>query len=268
MDDRHGHLELPKTTLWHALRGEGPPVTFLHAGICDARSWEPQVAVLSERFTTLRYDRRGFGLSESESDDYHPHEDLLALLDHLDIGRTHLVGCSQGGKIAVDFALTHPERVGSLVLTCSALSGHEYEGEWPAVAHELERVCEEDEDDLETINDLEIDLWVVGSDRTRDDLPAPLLALCLDMNRIALEGPEPDTLSPEPAAATRLDQVAQRTLVITGERDVPRTLASCQVLVDGIPGARHAQMSGCAHLPNLERPEEFNELVLDFLSED
>jgi pimeloyl-ACP methyl ester carboxylesterase len=89
------------------------------------------------------------------------------------------------------------------------------------------------------------------------------------MNRIALHTPEDlgNEIPLVPAAVNRLAEINVPALVITGDLDTPRTLAGADFLVQNIPGAKKATMNGVAHLPNMELPEEFNQLVLSFLEQ-
>ena len=97
--------------LHYELQGDGFPVVLLHGGLLDLRMWDGQVGPFSRHFTTLRYDQRGHGQTESpEGQPHAPHEDLRALLDHFSMDRVHLLGHSLGGRIALDFALAFPER--------------------------------------------------------------------------------------------------------------------------------------------------------------
>jgi pimeloyl-ACP methyl ester carboxylesterase len=103
--------------------GAGIPVIFLHAGLADSRMWGAQADELARDFDVIRPDTRGFGRSEMPPGRWSPEADLLALIDELELKPAHLVGCSMGGGIAIDFALLHPERISKLVLVGAAVSG-------------------------------------------------------------------------------------------------------------------------------------------------
>jgi len=105
--------------------GAGLPVIFLHAGIADLRMWGPQATAFTKDFEVIRLDQRGFGQSELPPVSWSPVEDLLAIMDELSLKPAHLVGCSMGGALAIDFALEHPERLSKLVLVGSAVHGLE-----------------------------------------------------------------------------------------------------------------------------------------------
>lgn len=104
-------------------RGEGPPVTFLHGFALDGRMWSAQARALEATHRTLAADLPGFGPQGSANAPECPALAVLDVLDRLGVARTHLVGHSLGGAVAVDLALAHPERVESLTLVNALLLG-------------------------------------------------------------------------------------------------------------------------------------------------
>ena len=105
--------------------GGGQPVVFLHAAVADRRMWHHQLAALASRYHVIAFDRRGFGETPAVDEAYSQTADSFAVLDHL-VERgwpVVLVGCSQGGHIAIDDALASPDRVAGLVLIAPSVSG-------------------------------------------------------------------------------------------------------------------------------------------------
>ena len=126
---QHGPARLEPREVPGVLRyehtGDGQPVVLIQGANLPMEMWDAQVEYFAPQFHVVRYDVRGFGGSAPRDQvPYQSHSDLLALLDHLRIERAHLVGLSLGGRIAVDFALTYPNRVRSLVLAGPGLSGY------------------------------------------------------------------------------------------------------------------------------------------------
>ncbi len=251
---------------YYEIAGEGPSLVLLHAGIADGRMWDEQFQVFAEYCQVLRYDRRGFGKTAMVAGAYSHHRDLFELLKLLQIEHAALVGCSQGAKIAVDFTLEHPEMTDALVLVAPALSGFVYTGDMPRQAEQMDLA--EEAGDLAQINELELQIWVDGPHRTPDQVDAQVRERVREMNLIALQ--TPDGLGREqplePAAAGRMAELHTPTLVIVGDLDTPKTLAAAGFLATHVAGARRLEMTGVAHLPNMERPEEFNRHVLAFLA--
>jgi pimeloyl-ACP methyl ester carboxylesterase len=247
--------------------GAGFPVIFLHAGIADSRMWEPQAGPFAKHFDVIRPDQRGFGKSELPHVAWSPVEDLLALINHLGLKPAHLVGCSMGGASAIDFALDHPDRISKLVLVGSSIGGFAFR---PEHAHLFaEAATAQKAGDLEALNTAMLHLFLDGPERRRGYVKEPLRKLFLDMNAIAIRS---DFEKAPPAqnmlAMRRLHEITAPTLVVVGDKDVPTVLEAADLLNDSIPNARKAVIHDAAHLPNLEHPEEFNRLVLDFLLAD
>lgn len=261
-----GTVEANGAMLYYETAGSGDPLVLVHAGIADGRMWDPQMDALSQHYRTIRYDMRGFGNSPMVEGPYSHHADLRALLDHLGVDRASLVGCSQGGKAVIDFALENPERVESLVLVGSAASGFEFDEEPPEEWDEL--VAADEAGDLERVSELEVRMWVDGPRRGPDAVDPAIRDLVRDMNLIALKNEAleiGEELELQPPAATRLSQIQAPTLIIVGDQDRPRPLAAADLLAKDLSNARKVVMRNTAHLPNMESPEEFNTLILDFL---
>ena len=111
--------------LYYEESGEGTPLIFLHGFSLDRRMWDGQFELVAERYRAIRYDARAHGRSQADSVQFADWDDLRQLLDALEIPRAVIVGLSMGGRIAVDFALTDPDRVAGLVLVGAGLSGFE-----------------------------------------------------------------------------------------------------------------------------------------------
>ncbi len=107
----------------YEVSGAGSPVVLIHEGIGDSRMFAPQMAALSARHQVVRYDLHGYGRSGKPQTPYTNHEALDALLQHLGIKKTAILGMSMGGNIALDYALTYPEKVSGLILIGAGLDG-------------------------------------------------------------------------------------------------------------------------------------------------
>lgn len=265
-----GWIEIPGGRLAYDRRGAGEAVVLLHAGIADRRMWEPQLGPLAARFQAVRYERPGFGQSAAVRGRYRDTDHLAALLDQLGVERAHLVGCSQGGLIALDFTLIAPQRVRSLALVCAAVGGFEYDGPPAPGDAALDAAYEEAEarGDRAAMNEIEIRYFVDGPHRSPDQTHPGARRLALEMNAVALASEGVGERVPlEPAAAGRLGEIACPTLVVSGALDRPGAAAAAQLLGAGIAGARGIVLPGVGHLPSLEDPEALNAALLPFLLE-
>jgi 3-oxoadipate enol-lactonase len=257
--------EINGALIHYRREGAGFPILMLHAGIADSRMWQPQVDAFAKHFDVIRPDMRGFGDSELPPGQWTPRDDLLALMDELRLKPAHLVGCSMGGSLAIDFAIDHPERVSKLVLVGSGVSGQKQDPRHEGLYAEV--MAADDRNDMKAVNEAEMYLWLDGPYRPRGYVAGPLRELFLDMNgrNLNAEWDKSPMQALEPPAIDRLGEITAQTLVIVGDADLEPTRDTADMLAASISGARKAVIHDAAHLPNLEHPEEFNRIVLDFL---
>jgi pimeloyl-ACP methyl ester carboxylesterase len=244
--------------------GDGAPVVLLHAGVADRRAWSEVAPRLDG--PVVAYDRRGFGETPPSAEPFRHVDDLLALLDATVEGPAWLVGNSQGGRIALDAALSAPERVAGLVLISPAVSGAPDYGELDPDTARLDDALEAAVDPDEVLR-LETWLWLDGPAGPEGRVGGTARELALDMNRriLANEGSE-DAGGSDVHAWSRLGEIRVPVTVIWGELDVPVVVAQCRAVSELIAGARAHELAGVAHLPSLERPEELAALIQDSTS--
>lgn len=263
--------ELNGTDFYYEMAGAGTPLVLIHAGICDSRMWDAQFATYAEHFQVMRYDLRGYGQTAPVDVPYAHYADLHALLDHLDIDQAHLIGCSMGGTAALDFALTYPERTRSLTIVCSEPSGYDEDEaaaealpeDWDQIVDAFKRGA------YATVAAWEVRQWVDGPHRTPDQVDPAIRQQVLEMNTIALQNEAMELGENEPLdppAFPRLEAVQVPTLIIIGELDQPSMRRAADQMAARIPGAQQVRMPNTAHLPSMEQPEQFNQIVLPFLA--
>ncbi|MEL6406575.1 MAG: alpha/beta hydrolase [Chloroflexota bacterium] len=264
-------LALNGASLFYTQSNPDAPETILmiHAGICDHRMWNTQVAHFSDRYHTITLDMYGFGQSTTPTQAFAYHQDIMALLDHLSIEKTWIMACSLGGAITFDIALMHPECIKGLIMVAPAVAGYTYTNGDP---HPLSVLIDEADDagDLNRINELEIQMWVDGTERTSADIDPAVRDLVLDMNLIALKADDSfweHEIEIDPPAFERLSEIALPTLLIGGTLDTPKSLHRLDALHSKIPHAQKIMFENTAHVPNMERPAQFNQHVDTFLAQ-
>ena len=248
--------------------GAGACVILLHAGVADRRMWRTTCEALSGKFKCIAYDRRGFGDATSPDETFRSIDDLDAVIRHFGCERAHLIGSSQGGRIAIDYALAKPENVLSLVLVAPALSGASVPSSYPPAIERLMDELEQAEEkaDFEKMNAIEAHMWLDGPLSSENRVVGPARDLFLDMNGRALKHAPLNREQAPPSAAEQLHRLTQPAFVIWGDADFPHIKDRSRLIANTIPGARHLVMEDCAHLPNMERPTQFDEAVLKFLT--
>ena len=234
-------------------------VLLLHAGIADSRMWTAQVVALERAgHRVLAPDLPGYGEAPLEPGEV-AYVDVAA--SHLS-GPAAVVGCSFGGRIALEVAFQRPELVDRLVLVGAGL------GDWDWAEAAQAGFAEEEElvgrGDLAGAAAQQAGMWLAP-----DAEPAVReLTEAMTLRSYELQVPMEELVQatwPQPPAAERLADIAVPTLVIVGTEDVDDIRAIAEHLAVHIPGARLVAIDGAGHLPSLERPDELNRLLLDFL---
>ncbi len=268
-----GMLALQGARLYYEVTGADhlPAVVMAHAGIADHTMWAGQVAEFQDRYRMITYDARGYGHSETTATvEFSNRADLLALLDHLQLERPILMGCSRGGQIVSEFALEFPDRISALILVCAGISRYPFPDDLtlPEEAALFEAMEEAEEvGDWERVAELDVRVWVDGVRRGgmgNAEVREHVRAMCLHNYT---RGDNPGTVIPlDPPPGHRLPTLRIPTLVLVGEFDTSVARYSAEVLATTIPNARKVVIKEAAHVPNLEQPVVFNALMSDFLA--
>lgn len=269
-----GFAEVNNTRLYYEVAGEGYPLVLIHGGLVDHHMWDEQFPVFAQHFKVIRYDMRGFGQSglvKAGDAPYSMRGDLHALLQHLGIEKTYVMGLSMGGGMAIDFTLEYPEMVDTLIPVAAGVSGFESEEDFKAEEQlEVEINAALTSGDKARAVELLLRMWTDGPDRTPEQTDPAVrekvqVMTTRNFNRADDEDDTPDTIQLEPPAFVRLGDIQVPTLIIVGDKDVRSILVIADVLEKGIPNAKKVIIPGTAHHLNMEKPQEFNRIVLDFL---
>jgi 3-oxoadipate enol-lactonase len=263
MQDRDRSFRAGDAWLRLSDEGAGAAVVFIHGWTLDLDAWELQVAALAGSFRVVRYDRRGFGLSEGTPGRAADLEDLGGLLDHLQIEAAALVGHSQGARVALAFALRQPERVAALVLdgppdeTGDAAAA----GDEDFSIAEYRRLVEEQGVDAFRRAWRSHPLMRLHTD---DAAARSLAARVLERYpardlRGAAEPPPP------PAGEGTLARFMRPALVVNGEFDTPIRRRAGESLARALPLGERVVVAGAGHLPNLDAPRAYNDALQAFL---
>jgi 3-oxoadipate enol-lactonase len=247
-------------------RRDGDPLLLIQGLGTYSRGWTFQRLSLARRYRCLAIDNRGVGGSDRPPGPYslfQMADDAVAVLDAEGVDRAHVMGASMGGIISQIIGVTYPERVRSLLLTCTACRHHEWRRE--LLAGWADAVQERGMGALGE-NALE---WLIGPRlRRRFGMWLNLLA------RIVLQQP------PEPFVAQvhaildmsdelrfELCDIRVPTLVLTGSQDALTPVGDAEELAEIIPGARLEILPGAAHGLMVEAPNAFNDIVGRFLAD-
>ncbi|HSE83751.1 MAG TPA: alpha/beta fold hydrolase [Thermodesulfobacteriota bacterium] len=256
-------IKINGINLNYELDGEGPTVVFIIGLTMDVNGWFLQVQPFSEKYRVLRYDCRGQGQSDKPDMDYSQEmhaDDLKSLMDKLGIQKTHVIGISNGGMIAQHFTLRYPEKVGALVLadTCSY---------------------------IDVLLNLIVQSWIkaaeTGGSELRYDVSLPVIFSedFLRQNLSNIQLMKEFSINNNPPRAVinlanaclkhnvndRISDIKAPTLILYGEEDILIPLKYSKLLHEKIKGSRLVILKNCGHVPPIEKPEEFNSTVINFL---
>ncbi len=249
--------------------GSGAPVVLLHGGALDLRMWDAQVQPLVDAgYRVVRVDARGHGSSSTPTSPFRHCDDVASLLAGLGLEQAMLVGVSMGAGAAVDTAIAHPERVGAVVAIGAGPSAAYFSDPW--MLH-VQRCL------WQRQLALDADGWVrgfmrqavTGPYRTTQQVSETVLRRCTEMakNTIALHA-TPGSVLPSPLANAwdRLGEISVPLLTVIGSMDAPDHFTLVERLAAGVDGSRSRMVEDAGHLPSMERPDEFNDVLLEFLS--
>ncbi len=248
---------------------DAPVVVLNHAAFLDSRMWDAQIDAFARRFRMIRHDMLGFGRSSIALGPRQRRADLSRLLDHLGVGRAHMIGASMGGEIALDLAIEQPQRIASLLLINSVPSGFQPQGAPPRYLFEMIEASQRG--DIERASELNMRIWFDGPFREPGQVDAGLRSRAMQMNQICarqntffiadIQPAAPLT----PPALQRLATVVCPVLIMTSTLDDPELLRAGAIMAAGIPGARVQHIADAAHVPSFEVPAVFNPIALAFL---
>lgn len=244
------------------------PIVLIHAGIADRRMWDPQWELLTFAREAVRLDLRGFGESVTAPAAPLDHvADIIETLDHLDITRCHLVGASFGAGVATEVALTRPGLVrsllmcppgGSLLAELTPDLKDFFDKEKAALAR----------GDIDAAVEANVASWVVGPGRSESDVEPAVVAAVRQMQRnafrIAASWDDIQTTELEPPALDRLADLDLPVLVLAGGHDLDTTHDAAGRVCAGAPHVQHVNWTDVAHMPSMERPQPFFELLLEW----
>ena len=254
--------------LYYEVAGSGRPLVLIHGGLVNNGLWDKQFFALAEQHRVIRYDVRGYGQSDGPTSPFSHHGDLCALLDFLNVKQAAVLGLSMGGAIAIDFALAYPDRTSALIPVAAAIPGlrppDSVRSQWSSIGEAYER------GDKALALELSLQVWTIGPQRTADQVDAAVLDHIRAMTAFEFARPEIDEQllqELEPPACDRLSDIHVPTLVVSGDADIPYINGNMAYAAATIPGAQHVIIHDAAHHLPLERPEEFNRAVLEFLKQ-
>lgn len=240
-----------------------PWLSFANSIASDRSMWRAQVAALAGRYRVLTFDARGHGDSSASPPPYSFDllvGDMVGLWDALGVGRSHLVGLSLGGMVAVGAALAHAGRIGALVIANSMMQTSE-----PFVKSWDDRIALARGQGIAPVVEPTLARWLTPGFVAAQ--PAAADAVRAMIRRTSVDG----FIGAAEALKTldyrrRLPEIRRPTLFVAGSDDIACPSAGIRSDCALVPGAEFVEIAGAAHISNLERPDAFSRVVGDFIA--
>lgn len=261
-----GYSEVNGTELYYERSGEGYPIIFIHGFSLDNRMWDPQFSEFSRKFDVIRYDLRGFGRSGALKEDLHYRhaDDLREFMSSMGINCASLVGLSKGGAVAINFSIAYPEMVSKLVLADAEVPGF---GVSNSYRKELDHIWS-----MAAVGGINAskDAWLkhafFAPAQLKPDVIGPIREMVSGYSGWHFMHKDPELFTPVPAI-NHLHDIRMPLLVLVGKMDIPDFIDESILLSKSVKGSRLEFINGVGHMSNMEDPETFNRLSIQFLSE-
>lgn len=257
-----GFMDVDGGKIYYEKAGEGDAIVLVHDGSLHHVTWDGQFYAFAENYKVIRYDRRGYGKSSYPEKPFSNVEDLNEVFNFLNVKKAAVFGMSAGGGLAIDFALEYPDKVTSLVLVGAVVSGYGYSGHFLSRGGRLDAAIFSNPEKL-------IDYMF-----KRD--PYTIYSENKEARQKALKWMQENPhnydfrrnrliIGPRRPALGALGEIQVPVLIMVGEYDIPDVHSHAGAIEAGIKNSERVVISDAAHLVPLEKPDEFNRIVRDFL---
>jgi 3-oxoadipate enol-lactonase len=239
---KEGIAEVNGTKIYYEMAGSGETLVLVHGNAGDRRHWDFQFMPLAKEFNVIRYDVRGFGKSAlpDPEEPFSHREDLKALLDHFGIQKAHICGISwiNGYKSpAADTLFAIMANVGSIV---------------------REKGSKEATDYFLTGNNTFKDAFRMSKTVEHMKMVGYDYSYWYFINKSK-------TNPLKPTAITQLDKIKIPTLIVTAEYDLEASKEVAKIMEKEITGSKIVSIENAGHAMNMDKPDEFNEVLIKFI---
>ena len=253
--------------------GTGDVIVLVHGNVGDRRHWDYQFLTLGKDFKVIRYDIRGYGKSAFPNPEiaYSDYEDLNALLDYLKITEAHMCGLSMGSAIVVNFAIAYPEKCKSLIPIGPWVGGYGVNDFKSPAADSVFQV-------MRTVTAIAkdrgpkeaTDYFWTGNKVFRNAVRSSSA-----LDHLKMVGYDysywgfmnaTKRIPPQALAITQLHKIEEPTLIVTAEYDLEACIENAEILNNNIKGSKLVSIKDAGHCMNLDKPEEFNRILVNFIN--
>lgn len=261
-----------KGTIYYEERGKDSPIILLHGHSLDTRMWNEQFSIFAQSHRVIRLDFRGYGKSSDQSEDFqHTHvDDVLTVMDSLGIEKAHIVGLSMGAFVAGDMLALYPHRL----LSCTLVSGGIRNSSGPNEPMMEEESRQRDkeitalkEKGINTYKREWYDILMSSGGSQKERMQQPLWEMIENWKAWQPLHKEVRLFYGKEAWSALINRGTTNvpTLILRGKNEVKDPTKQPKEM-NYLSKAQYEIIPDCGHMLNMERPEEFNKLVLDFIN--
>lgn len=260
-------LKINNASLFYSMTGEGEPLVLIHGNFNDSRIWEYQIESLSNYYNVICYDLRGYGQSDSPVSSFSHFEDLKELFESLEIQKGTIIGSSLGGSVAIDFALQYPEFVKALILVTPSINGCRYPLRVTFEAIKSMSLLKSKGFEIAIQKFICNPYWeyLFPPQHRQEAREKVLRTIRTQKNFYSWDFKL--AVPRKPYANKLLSEIHVPTLIILSDLDKAFNIKVGEHVHKSIENSKKSVLSDCGHLPFIEKPDEFNTVVLDFLKE-
>ena len=260
-----GYIDIEGRKMYYEEKGEGRALLLIHGFSLDSRMWDDQFDTFAMQYRVIRYDMSGYGRSSVPDTPISSSTEIATLLRKLGVDKATIVGMSLGGWAAVRFAVDYPQMTKGVITVGASLDGYRFNEPLRGRLESYPRLAKDS--GLARAKEVwQGDRLLTPVNKSRS-VKAKIRQIISEWSGIQFSKPNLWGFKKSvPPAIRRLSEIKVPALAIVGERDEPDMHNVADTLASLIPGGRKVVVSGCGHLLNFERPDEFNRIVLDFLS--
>lgn len=267
-----GYAEVNGTKLYWETAGIGETIVLIHGSFGDRRFWDFQFTALSKKYKVLRYDVRGYGKSAlpKSEEPYTDAEDLNALMEYLEIKKAHICGLSLGSIVGIDFTLSHPDKLISLILCGPRVAGDATDEYRTVNADTIRGIIAKTTDILKNKSSKEATdyLWTGNHSMGKTVISSITREKLLNMGyeyswwRYLNTSKRGQVF---PMAIKKLYEIKIPTLIITAEYDLELCKEIAAIIMKEIAGAKLISIKGAGHIMNMDKPRKFNKVFFKFI---
>jgi 3-oxoadipate enol-lactonase len=267
---KSGSIKAGGFQVYYEREGKGDAILLVHAGLQDHTMWAEQVKALSQQFEVITADLPYHGMTTGSDTTLLIADLIKTLLDSLHIQKTSIAGLSMGAYSCMDFLLAYPERVNKAILIAGGVTGYENPADTISMYwYPLFKKALENKDTALAAKEF-TKAWAEGIYRKGDSLKAPVSQYIYKASLNTMRQHQVagwPRFQDDPPAIKRISGIKLPVLIIDGDKDLPIITDNAGYMEKNIPGAKRIVMKDVAHMLNIERPEELNKLVMDFLKQ-